>query len=547
MANIVIDRVGQIIVDDPDAISEPEIMHYQIEEIKPQDGGQTDFMQRPEFEVLYGGAAGGGKSWSLMFDAMGIQFEEGEFGMRAIDHPDYRAVIFRRETPHLAKLIDIGKDLYCRPGVGAEYMSETEPNFVLNRKGDPGASFNFPSGAKIFLCHLERENDKENHQGLEYQYIGFDELTQFLITQYLYLFSRCRGVVESYVNTGVFLPNRIRSTTNPTGEGLVWVRKRFIKNSRRIFLPGVTSYFIADPDAEQPIDNPTGIEITDFTDPRFKNAKSRTFIPGLLSENKILMEADPGYAANIMQLGAKMERALVDGDWDAFGGDFFDMLDVQGAKEKPFDISERWELVGALDPGWSSPCCFILAARDHDRQMHVLFTYYSSRKDPETHAKNIYKLIKEFPFTKGRMPDIIVAGTDAWAKKNMYSVNRTELTFADIFRDNGLLLQQATTDRKIGWWALKQYMVKGMFHYLDGLNDDLIDELTALQTDEDDVDDISGKGNDASVIDHASDTIRYLTMALPYPFKTKADLLPAWAYKKWYKTKGKLKSGVMSK
>lgn len=538
MANVQIHTGAmQVIIDDHDATSDPFLVYAQIEDVAAQDFGQTSALSRPEFELLYGGAAGGGKSWELMLEALGMQFLDEEFGMAAYEHPDYRAIIFRRKTPHLSKLIDIGKDLYTPLGA----------TFVLNRKGDPGASFTFPSGAKIFLCHMEQESDKESYQGHEYQFIGFDELTQFLLSQYLYLFSRCRGIVESLINPGVYLRHKIRSTTNPTGEGLVWVRKRFIKNSRKVYEPEQTHYFIADPDAEDPMDNPTGIEITDFTDPRFKDAKSRTFVPGLLKDNKILMEADPGYASNIMQLGAKMERALLNGDWDAFGGDFFDMFDVNGAKEKAFDIPSTWELVGAVDPGWSSPCVFQLAARDFDRHVHLLFTYYVSKKDPETHAKNIYKLIKEFPYTKGRMPDIIVSGHDAWAKKNMFSINRTELTFADVFQDQGLLLQKATIDRIPGWWVVKQYMAKQFIHYIDGLNDDLIDEITAVQTDENNVEDISGCGNDPNVPDHALDCFRYLLTAIPYPFKTKIDYLPEWAVKKWKTNKKKLKTGVMSK
>lgn len=515
---------------------EPIEAHIQAELTAPQPGGQTDFMSRPETEVLYGGAAGGGKSWCLVIDAMGLQFEQSDFGMRAIDHPDYRAIIFRRKTVQLQKIIDLGKAYYN--SFGAE--------FVLQRKGEPGASFTFPSGAKIFCAHLENISDIETHQGQEYQYIGFDELTQFLIDQYLYLFSRLRGVVESLINPGCFIPKRMRSTTNPTGEGLVWVKKRFIKNHSLILIPGQTNFFIADPNVDDPKDNPTGLKV-DPTHPEFHNAKSRTFIPGLLSDNKILMEADPGYAANIMQLGAKNERALLYGDWDAFGGDFFDMFNKEKMKELPFHIPKGWQLVGALDPGWTSPCCFILGARDFNRNIHILFTYYQGKKDPETHAKNIYKLIKEFPFTQGRMPDFIVSGTDAFAKKDMYAINRTEMTFSDIFRDNGLLLQGAVTDRVIGWWAVKQYMQKGMFHYFEDLNEDLLDEISALQTDEDNVEDIAGKGDDPNVTDHASDTLRYLVMALPYPFATKFDNLPEWALKKWGKKKNNSKTTIMSK
>ena len=439
------------VIDDTTCYPEPRKVQIIVRKAQPQPGGQADCMARPEFEVLMGGAAGGGKSYVLMLDALGLQFgidNNGkpmhEYGMAAIQNPEYRAVIFRRKTPHLQKLIDLGKELYTPYGA----------QFVLQRKGEPGCSFTFPSGAKIFLCHMENENDKENYQGLEFQFIGFDELTQFTLTQYLYLFSRCRGIVLN--ENGMNLPSRIRSTTNPTGIGLVWVRKRFIRNGSWNMEPGKTHYFIADPTVDDVEDNPTGVLVTP-RHPEFINSKSRTFIPGFLHENKILMEMDPAYAANIMQMGKKMERALLKGDWDAFGGDFFDEFDRSTMVIKPFDIPKSWQLIGCNDPGWSSANAFQLIARDPDNNIYTLFTYYVKGRDPEQHAKNIYKILKAFPYTKGRMPDFIVSGRDAFAKKDKFAVRRTDKTYADIFQENGLFLQEAVTDRVLGWWAMKQY------------------------------------------------------------------------------------------
>lgn len=521
----VVDSYG-LLLDDPSLFYEPIEVKVQRERVEAQPGGQTDFMSRPEFEVLFGGAAGGGKSYVLCMDALGLQFRETDFGMAAYEHPDYRAIIFRRESTHLSKLIDICNDLYLPLGA----------KFTLQRKGDPGVCYTFPSGAKIYLAAMEHEKDKEKYQGLEFQYVGFDELTQFLITQYLYLFSRARGVVRSHVDRDSTLPVRIRATTNPTGSGLTWVKKRFIYNGDYVMQPGSTRYFIADPKVKEPSENPTGVEVKPGSKD-FMNAKSRTFIPGFLFENKILMDSEPGYAASIMQLGGKMEAALLKGDWDAFGGDFFDMFDRTKMRIKPFHIPEHWELVAAIDPGWSSPCAFGVAARDTDKNMYMLFTYYVKNRDPESHAKNIYKLIKSFPYTQGRMPDIIVSGHDAWAKKERLSIKRTELTFADIFNDNNLYLQKANTSRYVGWWALKQYFKNDMFRYFDGFNSKLLEEITAAQTDEDDIEDIQGCGNDASVPDHALDMIRYLVMALPYPFGGRFDNLPPWAQDKWGKKK----------
>lgn len=521
----------ETIIDDPDIYPEPRKVQIIVRKAQPQPGGQADCMARPEFEVLMGGAAGGGKSWELVLDALGLQYGCGsdgnpmhEYGMAAIQNPEYRAVIFRRKTPHLQKLIDLGKELYTPYGA----------QFVLQRKGEPGSSFTFPSGAKIFLCHMENENDKENHQGLEYQFIGFDELTQFTLTQYLYLFSRCRGIVLN--SAGMNLPSRIRSTTNPTGIGLVWVRKRFIRNGSWKMQPGKTHYFIADPTVEDVEDNPTGVLVTP-NHPEFKNAKSRTFIPGFLYENKILMEMDPAYAANIMQMGRKMERALLKGDWDAFGGDFFDEFSRGKNVIKPFDIPKHWQLIGCNDPGWSSPNAFQLIARDPDNNIYTLFTYYVKGRDAEQHSKNIFKILKSFPYTKGRMPDMIVSGRDAFHKKDKFAIKRTDQTYADIFQKNGLFLQEAVTDRVLGWWAMKQYMHNKKYYVFARLNEPLIDELIAAQHDDKNVEEISGGGNDSQVPDHALDCNRYGIMALPAPFATGKEDLPAWALKKWGKKK----------
>ncbi len=420
-------------------------------------------------------------------------------------------------------MIDLGKSLYFPLGA----------RFVLQRKGEPGASFTFPSGAQIFLCHLENKDDMENHQGLEYQYIGFDELTQFLLSQYLYLFSRCRGIV---VNDGINLPCRIRSTSNPTGVGLVWVRKRFIKNGSWKVQPGKTHFFIADPDVENIEDNPTGIQVTP-DHPQFIYSKSRTFIPGFISENKILMSMDPGYVSNIMQMGKKMERALLKGDWDAFGGDFFDEFYRKTMVIKPFAIPKSWQLIGCNDPGWSSPNAFQLIARDHNDNIYTLFTYYVKKRDPEKHAQNIYKIIKNFPYTNGRMPDFIVSGRDAFSKKDKFSVKRTDKTYADIFQENNLFLQEAVTDRILGWWAMKLYMHNQKYFLFARFNENLIDEITAAQHDDNHPEELKGCGNDPQVPDHALDCNRYGIMALPAPFATGQEDLPEWALKKWGKKK----------
>ena len=465
-------------------------------EIKPQEGGQWDFLSRSEFEVLFGGQAGPGKSWALVIDALGLQFKNTPLQKAAIEIPEYRAVLFRRKTTQFTKLIDEAKRYYTQPPFYAE--------FIQHRIGDPGPSFNFPSGARIFICHMEQEANKEDHQGQEYQYVGFDELTQFTLTQYLYLFSRCRSTIEH-------LYPRVRSTTNPTGISLIHFKKRFIRNGNIRLEPKRTYYFSPDYEKE-PEENPTGI-ITTADDP---DGLSRVFIPGSLMENRILMQRDPTYVPRIKAMGKKYEAALLRGDWDAFGGDFFDDFHSDLGVE-PFEIPDEWKLIGSIDPGWSSPCSFGLMAIDLNNTMYRLFTYYERGKSATEHAESIFEMLKGFRYTKGRMPYLIVSGRDAFARKDRYAVISHDKTFADVFREQGLYLQKANTDRVLGWWAWKEAMRRGKWLFFKGYNDPLNEEIVAAERDEKRVEDKKGGGNDVSVSDHALDEQRYGIMAAYKP------------------------------
>jgi hypothetical protein len=453
---------------------------------RPQAGGQMQAFGSDAFELLGGGSAGGGKSWFLVVDALGIQYTERLNGRAAFQNPGYRAVLFRRESTQLDKLITEAKRLY--PAFGGVYCG--------GRQGEPGPSFEFPQyDSKVFFCHLQTESDKENHQGQEYQYVGFDELTHFTVTQYLYLFSRLRSTIAN-------LPVRVRSTCNPTGEGLWWVRKRFIDNWK----PGVLKYFTR---AENPEDDPRGKEVAKGT----KGAMSRVFIPFWLQDNKILYDNDPQYVDRIAALGAQMEKALLGGDWYAFGGDFFPSWDRHKELIDPFFIPKNWQLIGSVDPGFSSPCSFGLHASDPKGNYYRIFTYYESKRSPEVHAKAIKKMIEDCKWTYGRMPSRIVAGHDAFSHADRYSVIETEKTFADVFTDNGLFLEKAAIERLNGWWNWKSLMPKRWFVFKD-MNDPLLQEMASAVSDEKRPEDLKGRGLDPTVKDHALDETRYGLMAI---------------------------------
>ena len=150
---------------------------------------QALWMSRPEYESLYGGAAGGGKSDAMIVEAI-----------RQVDNPHYRGIVFRDTVPQLEALMSRSEELYPKAFPKAKFNE--------NKK-----VWKFPSGAKMFFGYMQRDQDRFNYQGKPYDFIGFDELTHFSYLQYQYMKSRNR---PNGPGTRVY----IRATANPDGKGM---------------------------------------------------------------------------------------------------------------------------------------------------------------------------------------------------------------------------------------------------------------------------------------------------------------------------------------
>jgi predicted phage terminase large subunit-like protein len=254
------------------------------DEIRAQPGPQSAFLKSAADIAIYGGAAGGGKSYALILEPC-----------RHLHNPQFGGVIFRRTLADVKKtgsLWDTSLPVY-----GSIYGKPRQDNL----------SWRFPQGSKITFAGLDHESSVLDWQGSQLAFLGFDELTHFSRTQFFYMLSRNRSTcgVRPYV----------RCTTNPDADS--WVAEFiewWIDQATGSAIPersGVIRWFarIADElkwadSKEELISNYHGCE-----------PKSLTFIPARLEDNAILMKADPGYRANLMALQRVERERLLGGNW----------------------------------------------------------------------------------------------------------------------------------------------------------------------------------------------------------------------------------------
>ena len=280
---------------------------------QPNPGPQTSFLAATEQEVLYGGSAGGGKSYSLVVDPI-----------RYFGNSQASMLLVRRSTEELRELISISKDLYPKAVPGIKFM-ERDKTWVA------------PSGATLWMSYLDRDDDVMRYQGQAFNWIGFDELTQWP-TPYPWNYMRSR--LRSSKDSG--LPLYMRATTNPGGPGHQWVKKTFIDPS-----PHNESFWATDIDTGNVITWPKGH--TKEGEPLFK----RKFIPATLFDNPYLAE-DGMYEANLLSLPEHQRRQLLEGDWDIQEGAAFPEFNRKDHVVEPFDIPNSWVRFRACDYGYGS-------------------------------------------------------------------------------------------------------------------------------------------------------------------------------------------------
>ncbi len=284
--------------------------------------------------MLYGGAAFGGKTDALVIDALGPH-------VGAIAYERYRAVIFRDTYPNLQEVID--RTLL--------YYPSAVPGAVYNRSEH---TWEFPGGAKVLLRHMDNVNVKHDHQGAEYQYVGWEELTLFPTPEaYEFMFSRLRCSWGS-------IPKLVRATTNPGNVGHAWVKQRF-----RIPDDGSATCF-------EDVQTVDGEEVRSW----------RRFIPAKIEDNPVA-ENDPDYRKKLLRMSDKDRKRLLYGRWDIHEGQFFtDWNPAVHIIDPLTNVPPHWPRWRSLDWGKARPYCVLWLLEDYDGNIHVYRELYGDGGEP---------------------------------------------------------------------------------------------------------------------------------------------------------------------
>jgi hypothetical protein len=227
-------------------------------------------------ELLYGGAAGGGKTYWLVAHAAACMLR----------WPGARGVIFRRTFPSLRRTV-----------VADAVALLSRPDNRFGRLNKADMEWVFPNGSVLEFGHLQHEDSKLAYQGAQFTFIGFEEVTEFSLSQFEYMRSRLRTASE-----GAW--PHIVATANPGGEGHAWVKARWVA---------------------PPADVSGGVEVVPLVPwvpvggggELGESARRRVFVPAALSDNPRLLELNPEYGEQLDSLPPRLRAAFRDGDWDA--------------------------------------------------------------------------------------------------------------------------------------------------------------------------------------------------------------------------------------
>ena len=404
---------------------------------------QWDWHACPAYESGFGGTKGPGKSLAMLMEAA-----------RHIDHPRYRGMLMRRTYPRLQELMDRAHEWY--PGIGGTWNGQDR-------------EWRFKSGAKIKMAHCQNEEDKRIYHGHEYQFIGFDQLEEFSESIYLFIMAQNRSSVPE-------LPTCVRSTFNPGGVGHAWVKQRFLDHGTRECAPW-TPY-------------------NDHNEP----LRPRCFHFSTIYDNHALLDADPHYIQTLQALPENERKALLDGDWDVFAGQYFQEWRRDKHTTSPVYLDQSWPRWRAVDFGVARPFVCLWLCQD-PATLRVYVYRELSRRNVTPASQQATLIMDNSPETEHYR--FTMADPAMWIR-----ANDSGRPLSDIYADEGVHMLPASNDRINGWQVLHEFLRDGidgkpMLQVFDTCTE-LIRNLPALVHDEHKVEDVNTDGPDDE-----ADALRY--------------------------------------
>jgi len=499
---------------------------------KPNPGPQTELLQSPAFEIFYGGARGGGKTDGMLADAcaqaspqvialrvqqMNPDWSHNEI-MKAAEQAAsrYKAIFFRRTLPELNDLIERAKERIPKWFPGAKYRVQEK-------------IMTFPSGAQMLFRYLKKPDDWRQYQGHEYTWVGFEELVNFPDDKlYMTLFGACR-------TSNPFLKCYMRSSGNPWGPGLNWVKNRFVDIGPA---KKIHKFTTTDPFSKRDV------------------TLTRQFIPAAVKDNPVLMESDPQYVARLMTLPEREQRAMLHGDWDAAAGMVFgdfdrdthviSWKDFQELTEDEYGkVPEEWPVYMSFDWGWGRPFSVGWWAIDPYNRAFRIYEWYGATRNAEGRVNpNEGLRLRDEEIAFG-----IMQREEQWGIQNQIALRVADPSgsvfnervaagtdqrgpsCADIFAEHGIYLERGDNNRIAGKMQLHHRLaehevaddvVSPMLYILETCTEWLrtVPSLPANPRNPDDID------TDAE--DHSYDETRYFLMCRPVGTEDIVDTRPRW-------------------
>lgn len=413
---------------------------------------QREFLDCGAKYKLMGGSNGGGKSFAFRAEA----FRSSNI------IPRLKGLVLRRSRPEVEKN-------FCQPMLDETRMKMPDGTEKPYANWIPSKNVIwFPNQSRIDIGYCEDKRDVRRYQGLEYDWIGIEELTQWEEEDF-------RRITTSMRTTKKGVRPFFMGSCNPGDIGHAWVKRLFIN---RQFMQG---------------------EI----------AEDYAMVRANIWDNKVLMEADPEYLRNLESLPEKLRRARLYGDWDIFEGQYFEEFRRDLHVTKPFIpmVGVRKRIV-AVDYGFTKPSCALWMALMNDGRIIVYRELYETKLLFDALALRISALS-----TEKEQIRLVIADPSVVEKKN-----EKGNTFSHEFKARDLVAVAANNKRLEGW-----NLTRSLLHPRTDENSgnpysgilitencpNLIRTLPEQIHDERDVEDLNTKAED-----HAVDALRYGIMEL---------------------------------